>query len=112
MLNDGPPLVIAAFRANRMGRNSSAALRAIADLTLLHVIVGASFAGSAIGMFALWDSHRCDRPVNVRRGSFEPRIVEAKGRFRQRHAGAEFASCLFVCAYGRCGGAGRLAALG
>ena len=59
LLDDGPSLVIAAFRANRVGRNSGAALRAIADLTLLDVVVGASFASSAVGMFAFGDSHRC-----------------------------------------------------
>ena len=84
MLDDSPTLVIPAFRANRVGWNGATALRTVADLTLLDMVVRASFACTAVGVFTLWNSHRCNRPVCIRSGSFEPRIVEAKGGFRQR----------------------------
>jgi hypothetical protein len=58
VLDDSAALVIATFWTDRMGRDCNAALRAIADLTLLHVVVRASFAGTAVGVFAFGDSHR------------------------------------------------------
>ncbi len=62
VLDDGPPLVIAAFGANRMGWNRGAALRAVADLALLDMVVSASTASSGVGVFSFWDSHRCEDP--------------------------------------------------
>jgi hypothetical protein len=59
VLDHCPSLVIATFGANCVGRNSTAALGAIADLTPLYAMVRASFAGSAVGMFTFRDSHGC-----------------------------------------------------
>ena len=84
MLDDSPSLVIPAFRANRVGRDGNIALWAIANLTLLDAVVGASFACTAVGVFSLGNSHRCNRPVCIWSGFLEPRIVEVKGGFRQR----------------------------
>lgn len=84
MLDDGPTLVVPTFRANRVGWDRVVALWAVADLTPLDMVMGASFACSAVGMFALGNSHRCDRPVGYWSDSFEPRIVGVNGRFRQR----------------------------
>ena len=58
VLNDSPTHVVPAFRANGVSRNGNAALWAVTDLTLLHVVVRASLTRSAVGMFAFWDSHR------------------------------------------------------
>jgi hypothetical protein len=58
LLDDRPPLVITAFWANGVGRSRSTAIGAIADRALLDVVVRASFAGSAVGMFTFGDSHR------------------------------------------------------
>jgi hypothetical protein len=58
VLDDRAALIVATFRTNRVGRDSTAALRAVADLTSLDSVVRASFAGSAVGVFAFWDSHR------------------------------------------------------
>jgi hypothetical protein len=57
VFDNGPTLVVTTFGANGVGRNGRATLRAIADLTLLDVVVGASFASSAVGMFSFGDSH-------------------------------------------------------
>ena len=56
--DDGPALVITTLGTNGMGGNSGAALRAIANLTPFDVVVAASFAGSAVGMLAFWNSHQ------------------------------------------------------
>ena len=70
VLDDRPPLVITAFWANGVGRNSATAAGAIADRTLLDVVMRASFAGTAVGMFAFGDSHRWNRPVKSEKGNF------------------------------------------
>ena len=57
-LYDGASHVVATLGTDRVGGDSSAALGAVADLTLLHVIVAASFTCSAVGVFSFWDSHR------------------------------------------------------
>ncbi len=48
VLDDGPALVVAAFGADRVGGNRTAALWAVSDLASLHVIVGASLASTAV----------------------------------------------------------------
>ncbi len=58
VINDRSALIVAAFRAHRVGRNGAAALRAIGDLTSLDAIVAASFSGPTIGVFTFWDCHR------------------------------------------------------
>ncbi|GAB5513034.1 MAG: hypothetical protein Rhob2KO_07590 [Rhodopirellula baltica] len=55
--NDGTTLVITAFRAYDVRWHGGAALRAVRHLTLFQVIVGAAFAGAAIGVLAFWDGH-------------------------------------------------------
>jgi len=60
VLDNGAALVITTFRANRMSWNGRTALRAVADLTPLDPMMGASIAGSAIRLFAFRDSHRCE----------------------------------------------------
>jgi hypothetical protein len=70
LLDDRPALVIAAFWANGVGRSRSTATGAIADRALLDVVVRASFAGSAVGMFTFGDSHRWNRPVKSEKGYF------------------------------------------
>ena len=63
VLDDGPTLVIAALGTNRVRRDGTAALRAVTDLAALDVVVGASLAASAVGVFSLGDSHRCKSEV-------------------------------------------------
>ena len=57
VLDDRTALVIAAFWADRVSWNSDTALWAVADLTTLDPMMGASFSCTAIGMFAFGDSH-------------------------------------------------------
>ena len=75
MFDNRAALVVTAFRADRVCWDSVAALGAVPDLAFLDPIMTASFAGTAVRMFAFWDSHRCD-PFGVFKGSIEPRILE------------------------------------
>jgi|GEM_PF-5965495 len=63
MLNHGATLIIPALWADRMGGDCGAALRAVAYLTTLDMVVGTSLAASAVGVFSLRDSHRCKSKV-------------------------------------------------
>ena len=83
MLHDGPTLVITALGADRVSRNGRTALRAVADLTLFDAIVRTPLAGSAVGVFSFWDSHRRGSVGCIGNG-IEPRIVETAARHRQR----------------------------
>lgn len=67
-------LIITAFRANRVRRHRTAALRAIGDLTLLDTVMAATFAGSTIAVFSLGDSHGC---LGVSMESFSIKIGPA-----------------------------------
>lgn len=75
VLDDSTTLIVSAFWADRVGRYRGAALRAVADLTLFHTIVRASFTSSAVRVFSFRDSHRCFLPVKFQKVDFEPRIV-------------------------------------
>ena len=58
-LDQRPPLVITTLGADRVGRNGTAALGAIRDLAFFDAVMRSALAGTAIGMFAFGDGHRC-----------------------------------------------------
>lgn len=59
LLNQSSAHVVAALWANRVRRHRVAALWAVTDLTFFDSVVTATFAGSTIAVFSLWDSHGC-----------------------------------------------------
>ncbi|TWT52583.1 hypothetical protein Pla22_02070 [Rubripirellula amarantea] len=98
-LNYGAALVIATFWAYRVRWHSTAALWAISDLTLFHVVVATAFASSAIGVFTFWDSHCLgSEGSGWEMIGFEPRILGSAKRFRQPHPGTKSQTSLVISA--------------
>ena len=56
-LNHGPAAVLAAIRADDVGGDHRAALRAGVELLRLQAVVRAAHAGAGIGLFALGNGH-------------------------------------------------------